>query len=62
MNLLSLDAGYAQTMIHILKEYADKGHYVISASHDSRMIQATDTLYKVEGALIIDRDHPKRRI
>lgn len=57
----ALDAGYAQTMIHILKEYADKGHYVISASHDSRMIQAADTLYKVEGALIIDRDLSKEK-
>ena len=25
----ALDAGYAQIMINILKEYADKGHYVI---------------------------------
>ena len=57
----ALDAGYAQTMIRILKEYANKGHYVISASHDSRMIQAADTLYKVEGALIIDRDISKEK-
>ena len=57
----ALDAGYAQIMINILKEYADKGHYVISASHDSRMIHAADTLYKVEGALIIDRDLSKEK-
>ena len=57
----ALDVGYAHTMINILKEYADEGHYVISASHDNKMIQAADTLYKVDGTLTIDRDISKKK-
>lgn len=57
----ALDASYAIEMIKYLKEYAEEGHYVIVATHDKRMIEEADVLYKVDQTLILEKEN-KREI
>ena len=52
----ALDASYAIEMIKYLKEYAEEGHYVIVATHDQRMIEEADVLYKVDQTLILEKE------
>lgn len=42
-----LDNKNTQCIIHILKEYAHSGHYVIVASHDKRLIENSDMIYTI---------------
>lgn len=53
----ALDATYAKEMIDYLKEYARTGHYVIVATHDQRMIDEADVLYKVDSTLIVEKEN-----
>ena len=53
----ALDASYAKEMIAYLKEYASDGHYVIVATHDQRMINEADVLYKVDHTLILEKEY-----
>lgn len=53
----ALDAIYAKEMIDYLKEYARIGHYVIVATHDQRMIDEADVLYKVDSTLILEKEN-----
>lgn len=53
----ALDATYAKEMIDYLKEYARTGHYVIVATHDQRMIDEADVLYKVDSTLILEKEN-----
>lgn len=55
----SLDASYALEMIKYLKEYAEEGHYVIVATHDQRMIEEADVLYKVDQTLILEKENKR---
>ena len=55
----SLDASYALEMIKYLKEYAEEGHYVIVATHDKRMIEEADVLYKVDQTLILEKENKR---
>lgn len=55
----ALDASYAIEMIKYLKEYAEEGHYVIVATHDKRMIEEADVLYKVEQTLILEKENKR---
>lgn len=54
-----LDASYAIEMIKYLKEYAEEGHYVIVATHDQRMIEEADVLYKVDQTLILEKENKR---
>lgn len=54
-----LDASYAIEMIKYLKEYAEEGHYVIVATHDQRMIEEADVLYKVDQTLILEKENQR---
>lgn len=55
----ALDASYAIEMIKYLKEYAEEGHYVIVATHDQRMIEEADVLYKVDQTLILEKENKR---
>ena len=55
----ALDASYAIEMIKYLKEYAEEGHYVIVATHDQRMIEEADVLYKVDQTLILEKENQR---
>lgn len=55
----ALDASYAIEMIKYLKEYAEEGHYVIVATHDKRMNEAADVLYKVDQTLILEKENKR---
>lgn len=55
----ALDASYALQMIKYLKEYAEEGHYVIVATHDKRMIEEADVLYKVDQTLILEKENKR---
>lgn len=55
----ALDASYAIEMIKYLKEYAEEGHYVIVATHDKRMIEEADVLYKVDQTLILEKENKR---
>ena len=55
----ALDASYAIEMIKYLKEYAEEGHYVIVATHDKRMIEEADVLYKVDQTLIPEKENKR---
>lgn len=55
----ALDAFYAIEMIKYLKEYAEEGHYVIVATHDQRMIEEADVLYKVDQTLILEKENKR---
>lgn len=55
----ALDASYAMEMIKYLKEYAEEGHYVIVATHDKRMIEEADVLYKVDQTLILEKENKR---
>lgn len=55
----ALDASYALQMIKYLKEYAEEGHYVIVATHDQRMIEEADVLYKVDQTLILEKENQR---
>lgn len=55
----ALDASYAIAMIKYLKEYAEEGHYVIVATHDQRMIEEADVLYKVDQTLILEKENKR---
>ena len=55
----ALDASYALQMIKYLKEYAEEGHYVIVATHDQRMIEEADVLYKVDQTLILEKENKR---
>lgn len=55
----ALDASYAIEMIKYLKEYAQEGHYVIVATHDQRMIEEADVLYKVDQTLILEKENQR---
>lgn len=55
----ALDASYAIEMIKYLKEYAEEGHYVIVATHDKRMIEEADVLYKVDQTLILEKENQR---
>ena len=55
----ALDASYAIEMIKYLKEYAQEGHYVIVATHDQRMIEEADVLYKVDQTLILEKENKR---
>lgn len=55
----ALDASYAIEMIKYLKEYAEDGHYVIVATHDKRMIEEADVLYKVDQTLILEEENKR---
>ena len=55
----ALDASYAIEMIKYLKEYAEEGHYVIVATHDQRMIEEADVLYKVDQTLILEKKNKR---
>lgn len=55
----TLDASYAIEMIKYLKEYAEEGHYVIVATHDQRMIEEADVLYKVDQTLILEKENKR---
>ena len=55
----ALDASYALEMIKYLKEYAEEGHYVIVATHDGRMIEEADVLYKVDQTLILEKENQR---
>lgn len=55
----ALDASYALEMIKYLKEYAEEGHYVIVATHDQRMIEEADVLYKVDQTLILEKENKR---
>ena len=55
----ALDASYAIEMIKYLKEYAEEGHYVIVATHDGRMIEEADVLYKVDQTLILEKENQR---
>lgn len=55
----ALDATYAIEMIKYLKEYAEEGHYVIVATHDQRMIEEADVLYKVDQTLILEKENKR---
>lgn len=55
----ALDASYAIEMIKYLKEYAEDGHYVIVATHDQRMIEEADVLYKVDQTLILEKENKR---
>lgn len=55
----ALDASYAIDMIKYLKEYAEEGHYVIVATHDQRMIEEADVLYKVDQTLILEKENKR---
>lgn len=55
----ALDASYALEMIKYLKEYAEEGHYVIVATHDQRMIEEADVLYKVDQTLILEKENQR---
>lgn len=55
----ALDASYAIEMIKYLKEYAEEGHYVIVATHDKRMIEEADVLYKVDQTLILEEENKR---
>lgn len=55
----TLDASYALEMIKYLKEYAEEGHYVIVATHDQRMIEEADVLYKVDQTLILEKENKR---
>lgn len=55
----ALDASYAIEMIKCLKEYAEEGHYVIVATHDQRMIEEADVLYKVDQTLILEKENKR---
>lgn len=56
----ALDASYAIEMIKYLKEYAEEGHYVIVATHDQRMIEEADVLYKVDQTLILEKENKRK--
>lgn len=55
----ALDASYAIEMIKYLNEYAEEGHYVIVATHDQRMIEEADVLYKVDQTLILEKENKR---
>lgn len=55
----ALDASYAIEMIKYLKEYAEEGHCVIVATHDQRMIEEADVLYKVDQTLILEKENKR---
>lgn len=55
----ALDSSYALEMIKYLKEYAEEGHYVIVATHDQRMIEEADVLYKVDQTLILEKENKR---
>lgn len=55
----ALDASYAIEMIKYLKEYAEEGHYMIVATHDQRMIEEADVLYKVDQTLILEKENQR---
>ena len=55
----ALDASYALEMIKYLKEYAEEGHYVIVATHDQRLIEEADVLYKVDQTLILEKENKR---
>lgn len=55
----ALDASYAIEMIKYLKEYAEEGHYVIVETHDQRMIEEADVLYKVDQTLILEKENKR---
>ena len=55
----ALDASYAIEMIKYLKEYVEEGHYVIVATHDQRMIEEADVLYKVDQTLILEKENQR---
>ena len=55
----ALDASYAIEMIKYLKEYAEEGQYVIVATHDQRMIEEADVLYKVDQTLILEKENKR---
>lgn len=55
----ALDASYAIEMIKYLKEYAEEGHYVIVATHNQRMIEEADVLYKVDQTLILEKENKR---
>lgn len=55
----ALDASYALQMIKYLKEYAEEGYYVIVATHDQRMIEEADVLYKVDQTLILEKENKR---
>ena len=55
----ALDASYAIEIIKYLKEYAEEGHYVIVATHDGRMIEEADVLYKVDQTLILEKENQR---
>lgn len=55
----ALDASYAIEMIKYLQEYAEEGHYVIVATHDQRMIEEADVLYKVDQTLILEKENKR---
>lgn len=55
----ALDASYVIEMIKYLKEYAEEGHYVIVATHDQRMIEEADVLYKVDQTLILEKENKR---
>lgn len=55
----ALDASYAIEMIKYLKKYAEEGHYVIVATHDQRMIEEADVLYKVDQTLILEKENKR---
>ena len=55
----ALDASYAIEMIKYLKEYAEEGHYVIVATHDQRMIEEADVLYKIDQTLILEKENKR---
>lgn len=55
----ALDASYALQIIKYLKEYAEEGHYVIVATHDQRMIEEADVLYKVDQTLILEKENKR---
>lgn len=55
----ALDASYAIEMIKYLKEYAEEGHYVIVATHDQRMIEEANVLYKVDQTLILEKENKR---
>lgn len=55
----ALDASYAIEMIKYLKEYAEEGHYLIVATHDQRMIEEADVLYKADQTLILEKENKR---